>query len=330
MWLYLYFVIILNIKSFIQQCANEYEVEIDTICTNCCDIFKYHNNNQCIDDLSSIGTAELVNEFYCAYKTCSELNKYDKGGICCFSDNDVNQNSSCQSECTPNYTLNANTNICECLEPNVLQDLDCQEQCDANYVNEDNICKLECSEGKFNEEGVCKDQCTIPPYLIEERDSKFYCVLECSNNFYKDGNYCVTQCSENKLIEDNQCVYSCSTNKPYIENNTCNSQCSLNKVSQDNICVDECLQGYITNNDSICVKCVYQNEICKLNCDSSYISNNENICILCKDNNMVNQRGKCQDICDNKYVSVNGECRRFRLTPFANKIPTIIYGDSFE
>ena len=81
---------------------------------------------------------------------------------------------------------------------------------------------------------------------------------------------------------------------------------------------------------TLIAECVYQNNICKLNCNNGYVVNDQKVCISCEDNGQVNQRGVCKETCDKSFVNTDGICRKFRMNPSTNRIPTVVYGNNIK
>ena len=181
-----------------------------------------------------------------------------------------------------------------------------------------NACVKECPIDKkfLLENNHCSSDCNLNYKYHLENDYK--CLIDCPDNFYKDGTKCVDECKgTNKYLNGNNCIEYCPEEKKYFidsaEIKKCLSDCSVespyyyeeelspgspNKIYK---CKGDCSYNYIVNEDPNinAKKCLYNGEACP-----GYKSEeNEKECFtVCPPNKYIdNVNRKCLNECPLDY-----------------------------
>lgn len=206
---------LIMINNSLQDC-NTKEVLIGETCTNCCSLSQVLYQAQCVDQ-STLGVGEIVDIDFCEFKTCADLLKKERNGICCLPGY-INDSGVCTACQDPNVLINNNVCVSSC-NPNLTEDGDCVTQC---------------SSEKLTQEGVCVAEC-------DQLHSKYTneCLSECPVGFISSSKVCVA-C----VYQFNVCTIQCLSG--YVSDQSICKLCSdMNMVNQRGVCQQSCSAGYV-------------------------------------------------------------------------------------
>ena len=175
-------------------------------------------------------------------------------------------------------------------------------------ILEINVKVKECpATQQYIDEQKCIKSCPVQKMM----QGKF-CVNNCSNNYFLDGNNCVNKCpGSRQFVDDTKCVTHCPVEK-LIQEMQCVHDCSENFIQYGNTCVNKCPKSHQYINQRQCVeKCpvrkYIQNFLCVHQCSENNFLDGQLCKKKCPSNLYVHNR-KCVKSCPNTTLTENHKC----------------------